>query len=70
MHWLLYASSYFSLLKEGFDDTKEVIRICKLKKNRQHNSQKEKDKRANNHLQNTTHKTKDRVTRNNSHFPL
>jgi hypothetical protein len=33
------------------------------KKDRQHNDQREKDKRTNNDLQNITHKTKDRVTR-------
>jgi hypothetical protein len=36
----------------GFEDTKGVIRICILKKNRQHNGQKKKDKRTNNDLQN------------------
>ena len=42
------------------EDTKEVIRIRKSKKNRQHNGQKKKDKqRSTKH----THKTKDRVTR-------
>ena len=41
----------------------EVIRICKSKKDRQHNGQKKKDKRTNNDLQNITHKTKDWVTR-------
>jgi hypothetical protein len=45
--------------KEELEDTKEVIRIRKPKKNRQHNSQKKKDKRTNNDLQNITHKTKD-----------
>jgi hypothetical protein len=39
-----------------------VTRICKLK-NRQHNSQTKKGKWTNNDLQNTTHKTKDWVTR-------
>ena len=38
--------------KEEFEDTKEVIRIRKCKKNRQHNGQKKKDKRTNNDLQN------------------
>jgi hypothetical protein len=33
-------------------DTTEVIRIRKLKKNRQHNGQKKKYKRTNNNLQN------------------
>jgi hypothetical protein len=44
-------------------DTKGVVRIRKSKKNRQHNGQKKKYKRASNDLQNTTHKTNDRVTR-------
>ena len=48
---------------EEFEDTKGVIRICKSKKNRQHNGQKKKDKRTKNVLQNITHKTKDRITR-------
>jgi len=47
---------------EEIEDTKGVIRICKSKKDRQHNGQKKKDKRTNNDLQNITHKTKDRVT--------
>ena len=38
-------------LKEEFEDTKWVIRICKSKKNRQHNGQKKKDKRTNKNLQ-------------------
>jgi hypothetical protein len=43
-----------------FEDTKEVIRIRKSKKNRQHNSQMKKDKqRSIKH----THKPKDWVTR-------
>jgi len=32
-------------------------------KDRQHNEQKDKDKRTNNNLQNTTHKTTDRAQR-------
>ena len=32
--------------QEEFEDTKGVIRICKSKKNRQHNGQKKKDKRT------------------------
>jgi hypothetical protein len=32
------------LPKEEFEDTKGVIRIRKLKRNRQHNDQKKKDK--------------------------
>ena len=36
-----------SLLKEEFEGTKGVIRICVLKKNRQHNGQKKKYKWTN-----------------------
>ena len=50
------------MYSEVSEDTKVVIRICKLKKDRQHNGQKIKDKRTNNDLQNITHRTKDRVT--------
>ena len=35
---------------EEFEDTKVLIRIRKWKKDRQHNSQKKKDKRTNNHI--------------------
>ena len=45
---------------EGFEETQEVIRIRKSKKDTHLNGQKKKDKqRSTNH----THKTKDRVTR-------
>ena len=44
-------------------DTKWVMRSRKSNKNRQHNGQKNKDKRRNNDLQNITQKTKDRATR-------
>jgi hypothetical protein len=40
------------IVKEEFENTKEVIRICISKKNRQHNGQKKKYKRTNNDLQN------------------
>jgi hypothetical protein len=40
-----------------------VMRSRKLNKNRQHNGQRNKDKRRNNDLQNITQKTKDRATR-------
>jgi hypothetical protein len=50
------------LATEEFEDTKGVIRICILKKNRQHNGQKKKYKRTNNDLQKYTYKTKDWVT--------
>ena len=56
-----------------FDDTKGIIKICKSKKDRQHNGQKKKnrqhngqkknDKRISNGLQDITQKTKDRATR-------
>jgi len=46
-------------MQEEFEDTEGVI-IIRKSKNRQHNSQKKKDKqRSTKH----THKTKDRVTR-------
>jgi hypothetical protein len=39
-------------IHEEFEDTKEVIRICISKKNRQRKSQKKKDKqRSTNHTQ-------------------
>ena len=39
------------VFQEEFEDTKGVIRIRISKKNRQHNGQKKKYKRANNDLQ-------------------
>ena len=39
-------------LREEFEDTKGVIRIRKLKKNRQNNGQNKKDKSTSNDLQN------------------
>ena len=47
---------------EEFEDMKWVIRINKSKKNTPYNGQTIMDKKANNDLQNITHKTKDRVT--------
>ena len=44
--------SRFVYLYEEFEETKGVIRIRKLKKNRQHNGQKKKYKRTNNDRQN------------------
>ena len=41
-----------------FDDTKLVIRSCKLE-DRQYNDHSKNDKRTSNDLQNTTQKTKD-----------
>ena len=50
------------MVLEEFEYAKELIRIHKSK-NRQHNDQKNKDKRTNNNLQNTTQKkTKDGAT--------
>ena len=40
-------------------DTMGVIRSRKWKMTRQYNGQKQKDKKTNNNLQNTTQKTKD-----------
>ena len=54
-------TSFISLLCKGcifykdqaeFENTKGVIRVRKPKKNRQHNNQKNKNKRTNNDLQN------------------
>ena len=46
------SSNKIMVLREEFEDTKLEIRICKSKKNRQHNGQKKKYKRANNDQQN------------------
>ena len=59
----LWYSCTSTLIQEEIEDTKEVIRIVYRKKTRQHNGKKKKHKRTNNDLQNTTQKTKDRVTR-------
>ena len=48
-------------LEEEFEDTKVVIKICKSKKDRHHNSQKKNDERQTEIYK--THTTKDRVTR-------
>jgi hypothetical protein len=50
--------------EEEFDDNKEVLRIRKPKKNRQHNGEKKKDKGTNNDQQNIHIKLKDRGTPN------
>jgi len=39
-------------VQEEFEDTKDIIRIRKSKKDRQQNSRKKKDKRTNNGLHN------------------
>jgi hypothetical protein len=60
---------YHIHILEKLEDTKGVIRIHISKKNRQHNGQKrvirsrKTDKITKHHVQNTTQKTKDRVTR-------
>ena len=43
--------------QEEFEDTKEIIRIRKLEKNRQHNGQKKKYKRTNNNQTMSCQKT-------------
>ena len=40
-------------LEEEFEDTKVVIKICKSKKDRHHNSQKKIDESTNRYLQDT-----------------
>jgi hypothetical protein len=60
---VLMSSTVIFKTEEEFEDTKGVIKIRKSKKDRQHNGQKKRNRRTNNDLQNTTHKTKDRVTR-------
>jgi hypothetical protein len=54
---------YRSASLEEFEDTKGVIRIRKSKEERQHNDNKKQNNMANNDLQNTTQKTKERATR-------
>jgi hypothetical protein len=54
---------FWGLEQEELEDTRGVIRIRESKKDRHHNGQKKKDKRTNNDLQNTTHKTNVRLTR-------
>ena len=45
------------------EGTKGVIKNRKLKKDRQYNDQKKRDKKTNNELQNITQKTDDLATR-------
>ena len=45
------------VLLDNFEYIKSVIRSRKLKKDRQYNGQKKNDKRSNNDLQYTPHKT-------------
>ena len=48
---------FFQIKLKEFEDTKGIVRICKSKKNRLCNGQK------NNYIQSTTQKTNDRTTR-------
>ena len=48
---------------DQFEDTKGVIIICIVKKNRQHNGQKKKSTKSQTTIYKHTHNTKDRVTR-------
>ena len=43
---------YIMFPEEEFEDIKGIIRIRKLKKDRQHDGQKKKDKRTHNYLEN------------------
>jgi hypothetical protein len=49
---------FFLTFLQEFVDTKGVIRIRQLKKVRQHNGQKKKDKKTNNDILSTTQKTR------------
>ena len=49
--------------REEFEDTEKVIRIRKLKKDRQHNGQKKKGQKDKQRSTKHTHKTKERVAR-------
>ena len=51
----------YNIMLEKFENTKGVITI-NLRRDRQHNYQKKKDKRTNNDQQNITQKTIDRAT--------
>ena len=55
----VYLSKYSSC---NIDDSKEIIKSRKPKKDRQRTGQKKRDKRTNNDLQITTQKNKDRAT--------
>ena len=62
-HNISWNGNWLSLEIEQFEDIKAVIRIRKPKKDRQHNGQKKKDKRANNDIQSITHNIKDPISR-------
>ena len=61
---MMHCCIVIAMYQKEFGDTKEVIRIRKSKKDRQHDGQKKKYERTNNDLQNIHIKlNKDRVTR-------
>ena len=62
IHVLTTISCIKHLIQE-FEDAKGVIRICKWKKNRQHNGQQKKWQKDKQLYTKHTHKTQDRVTR-------
>jgi hypothetical protein len=60
---LIFNYGHDHRLQAEFENIKEVIKIRKSKKDRQHNDQNKMDKRTINDLQNTTQNNKDRATR-------
>ena len=60
---MAYIQKILYVFQEMLEDLKGVIRSLKLKKDKQHNSQKKKVETTNNDLQNITQKTKDWATR-------
>jgi len=62
IYWRPFKTQNVQIYKKSSKITKEVIKIHKSKKDRQHNRQKKKDKGTNTDLQNITNKIKDRVT--------
>jgi hypothetical protein len=56
---MAYIQKILYVFQEMLEDLKGVIRSLKLKKDKQHNSQKKKVETTNNDLQNITQKTKD-----------
>ena len=61
---MMHCCIVIAIYQKEFGDTKEVIRIRKSKKDRQHDGQKKKYERTNNDLQNIHIKlNKDQVTR-------
>ena len=56
---MAYIQKILYVFQEMLEDLKGVIRSLKLKKDKQHNSQKKKVETTNNDLPNITQKTKD-----------